>query len=488
MQTINNFIGGRFVPPHSGRYLDVYEPATGMVYTKCADSDAADINDAVSAAKQALPAWSNLPVEQRAALLYRIAELIDANTPELAAAESKDQGKPVWLAQSVDIPRVAANFRFFAGAVLHHQELATHQTVSGGFALNYTLRRPVGVVGLISPWNLPLYLLSWKIAPALAVGNTAVCKPSELTPQTACMLAELFNEAGLPPGVCNMVFGRGATAGEALTRHPEVPAISFTGGTKTAESIVKATAADFKKLSLELGGKNPNIIFADADLDACVEKTIRSSFLNQGEICLCGSRILVQESLYAEFLRRFVAATKNLKVGDPTSPDSFMGALVSAEHRQKVLGYIALAKQHGGEVVAGGEQVNPGGRFAGGYFVAPTIICGLPQKCPVVQEEIFGPVVTVGKFSTEAEAIELANDVRYGLSASIWTADLNRAHRVAAALDVGQVWINTWMLRDLRVPFGGVKASGIGREGGEHSIEFFTEVKNICINVAQQKG
>ena len=489
METISNFIGGKLVAPRNDAYLDVYEPATGEVYAKCPDSDASDIEDAVASALSAFPKWSASSVKYRSSILVRIADLVDRYADLLAAAESKDQGKPVWLARTVDLPRASANFRFFAGAVLQHRESSTKmdaQDPGYDFAINYTTRRPVGVAGLISPWNLPLYLLTWKIAPALATGNTVVCKPSELTPQTAFLFTRILIEAGLPAGVCNIVFGRGPTAGEALTKHPKVPVISFTGGTKTAESIIRNSAPEFKKLSLELGGKNPNIIFADADLDACVEKTVRSSFMNQGEICLCGSRILVEESIYPEFLKRFVTATKSLKVGDPSDAENFMGALVSKEHMQKVLGFIALAKKSGGEILAGGEQVDPGGRCANGYFIAPTIISGLPQNCAVVQEEIFGPVVTVSTFKNDKEAVDLANDVRYGLSASVWTRDLSRAHRISEALDVGLVWVNTWMLRDLRAPFGGVKASGVGREGGNHSIDFYTEVKNVCINVAHK--
>jgi len=475
LQRLANFIGGAFVPPASGSYLEDVGPATGEVIAEIPDSDARDVDAAVAAARAAFPVWSRTPTEQRSRLLLRLADLIEQNLEELVQMESRDNGKSVSLARRLDIPRAVLNFRFFATAILHQ---ASEAHVTDATALNYTLRQPLGVAGLISPWNLPLYLLSWKIAPAIASGNTCVAKPSELTPLTANRLAELSLEAGIPAGVINIVHGLGGKAGAALTKHPNVPLISFTGGTVTGASVAANAAPLFKKLSLELGGKNPNLIFADADLDDAVATSLRSSFWNQGEICLCGSRIFVERSAYDAFLERFIAATKQLRIGDPSEETTDIGALVSEAHMQKVLGYIELAKEEGGTVATGGNRVD-----RPGFFVEPTIITGLGCDRRVLQEEIFGPVVTVTPFDSEDEAIAFANSTRYGLSATVWTRDLQRAHRVAAALDSGTIWINTWLLRDLRVPFGGMKESGVGREGGMHSLEFFTEAKNVCVKL-----
>ncbi|HSY48148.1 MAG TPA: aldehyde dehydrogenase [Thermoanaerobaculia bacterium] len=470
-----NFIGGVFVPPHSGAYFDDINPATAEVIAQIPDSDERDIEDAVGAAKAVFPAWSRTPAAERSNLLLRLADLIELNLDELARCESIDNGKTISLARRLDIPRAVANFRFFATAILH-QSSEAH--ITDATALNYTLRQPLGVVGLISPWNLPLYLLSWKIAPAVATGNTCVAKPSELTPLTANRLAELSIEARIPPGVINIVHGYGNKAGRALTCHEDVAAISFTGGTVTGAAVAANAAPRFKKLSLELGGKNPNIIFADADLDDAVATSIRSSFWNQGEICLCGSRILVERSIHDEFVGRFTAGVKKLRIGDPLDDATDIGALISEVHLQKVMGYIDLATKEGGTVVAGGHRLD-----RSGYFVEPTIVTGLGCDCRVLQEEIFGPVVTVTPFDSEEEAVRFANSTRYGLSATVWTRDLSRAHRVAASLDAGTVWINCWLLRDLRVPFGGMKESGVGREGGVESLEFFTEAKNVCVRI-----
>jgi aminomuconate-semialdehyde/2-hydroxymuconate-6-semialdehyde dehydrogenase len=470
-----NFIGGEFRSPASGTYFDDVNPATGAVIAQIPDSDAADVDAAVAAAKSAFPAWSRTPAEQRSRLLLRLADLIEQNLEELARLESIDSGKTVSLAKRLDIPRAVANFRFFATAILH-QSSDAHMTDAA--ALNYTLRQPLGVVGLISPWNLPLYLLSWKIAPAIAAGNTCVAKPSELTPLTANRLAELSIEAGIPPGVINIVHGYGNKAGRALTCHDDVAAISFTGGTVTGAAVAANAAPRFKKLSLELGGKNPNIIFADANLNDAMANTIRSSFWNQGEICLCGSRIFVERSIHDEFVERFAAAAKRLRIGDPLDEATEVGALISEAHAQKVMGYIALAEREGGTIVAGGHRLD-----RPGYFVEPTVVTGLGCDCRVLQEEIFGPVVTITPFDNEEEALRFANSTRYGLSATVWTRDLSRAHRVAAALDAGTVWINCWLLRDLRVPFGGMKESGVGREGGFESLTFFTEAKNVCVKI-----
>jgi aminomuconate-semialdehyde/2-hydroxymuconate-6-semialdehyde dehydrogenase len=470
-----NFIDGAFVPPANGAYFDDVAPATGQVIAQIPDSDRADVDDAAAAAKRAFPEWSRTPVEQRSRLLLKLAELIEQNLDELAKLESEDNGKPVSLAKRMDIPRAVANFRFFATAILHD---ASEAHVTDSAALNYTLRQPIGVAGLISPWNLPLYLLSWKIAPAIAAGNTCVAKPSELTPLTAHRLAELSLEAGLPPGVMNIVHGLGAKAGAAICEHPEIGLISFTGGTVTGAKVAAAAAPLFKKLSLELGGKNPNLIFADADLEQAVATSIQSSFANQGEICLCGSRMFVARAIYDEFVARFVEATKKLRVGDPLDASTDVGALISEAHLQKVTGYLELAQREGGTILTGGARLD-----RPGFFLEPAIITGLGCDTRVLQEEIFGPVVTITPFDGDEEAIRFANSTRYGLSATVWTRDLQRAHRVAAALDAGTVWVNCWLLRDLRVPFGGMKDSGVGREGGFESLRFFTEAKNVCIGL-----
>lgn len=478
MKRLANYIDGAYVAPQSAAYLDNMDPSRGLAYSQCPASNSADVDLAVQAAERAFPGWSTTPSAERSQMLNLIADQIEARLDEFARAESRDQGKPLWLARSVDIPRSIANFRFFAGAILHRQSEAFDMD---GKAMNYVHRRPIGVVGLISPWNLPLYLLTWKIAPALAAGNTAVCKPSELTPMTAFLLGDVFTAAGLPPGVCNMVFGTGPEAGAALTSHPKVPLISFTGGTKTAELITTNTAPYFKKLSLELGGKNPNIIFADADLNKAIPTSVRSSFTNQGEICLCGSRIFVEAAIYEEFLDRFVQQTESLVVGDPESPQSNLGALVSADHRKKVMGYVELARELGGLVRCGGKLPILAHPFENGYYMEPTVITDLEPSCAVMQEEIFGPVVTVTPFDSEPQVLQWANGVRYGLAATVWSRNLSRAHRVAQSLDAGVVWVNCWLKRDLRTPFGGVKASGVGREGGTYSLDFFTECKNICL-------
>jgi aminomuconate-semialdehyde/2-hydroxymuconate-6-semialdehyde dehydrogenase len=481
VKRVLNFIGGEFRPPCSGRYLPDVEPATGKAIAEIADSGPEDVDAAVGAASRAFESWRRTPAEDRSRLLLRVADLIEENFDELARLESQDNGKPVALARRMDVPRAVANFRFFATAILH-AETSAHMTDDR--ALNYTLRQPLGVAGLISPWNLPLYLLTWKIAPAIAAGNCCVAKPSELTPLTADRLAALVAEAGIPPGVVNIVHGTGAGAGRALTSHPKVPLISFTGGTKTGADVMAHAGPLFKKVSLELGGKNPNVVFADADLEQAVATSIQSSFANQGEICLCGSRLFVERRIYDEFLDRFLGETRKLRIGDPQDASTDVGALVSEAHRSKVEGYVALAKEEGGEVLVGGKRpANLPERVRDGYFLEPAVIAGLDCGKRCMQEEIFGPVVTVTPFDTPEEAVAFANSTRYGLSASVWTRDLQKAHRVAAALDSGTVWINTWLLRDLRVPFGGMKESGVGREGGFDSLAFFTEAKNVCVKL-----
>jgi aminomuconate-semialdehyde/2-hydroxymuconate-6-semialdehyde dehydrogenase len=481
VQRVANFIDGQFRPPCSGKYLPDVEPATGRVIAEIPEGGPEDVDAAVAAAVRAFPGWRRTPAEERSRILLRVADRIEENFEELARLESRDNGKTVGLARRMDVPRAILNFRFFATAILHAESRAH---ITDDRALNYTLRQPLGVAGLISPWNLPLYLLTWKIAPAIAAGNCCVAKPSELTPLTAARLAELIVEAGVPPGVVNIVHGYGASAGRALTAHPNVPLLSFTGGTKTGADVMAHAGPLFKKVSLELGGKNPNIVFADADLEQAVATSIQSSFANQGEICLCGSRLFVERTCYDEFLDRFLAATKRLRIGDPQDDATEVGALVTEAHRRKVEGYVALAEEEGGEILTGGKRpADLPERVRDGWFLEPTVIAGLDCNRRVMQEEIFGPVVTVTPFDSPDEAIAYANGTRYGLAASVWTRDLQKAHRVAAAIDSGTVWVNTWLLRDLRVPFGGMKESGVGREGGFDSLDFFTEAKNVCVKL-----
>jgi aminomuconate-semialdehyde/2-hydroxymuconate-6-semialdehyde dehydrogenase len=481
VRRVLNFIDGEFRPPASGRYLHDVDPATGQVVAEIPDSGAEDVDTAVAAASRAFESWRRTPADERSRLLLRVAALIEENFDELARLESEDNGKAVALSRRMDVPRAILNFRFFATAILH-AETRAHATDDR--ALNYTLRHPLGVAGLISPWNLPLYLLTWKIAPAIAAGNCCVAKPSELTPLTADRLAALIREAGVPPGVVNIVHGAGPSAGRALTSHPRVPLISFTGGTKTGADVMAQAGPLFKKVSLELGGKNPNIVFADADLEQAVPTSIQSSFANQGQICLCGSRIFVEQTIYDEFLDRFLAGTKQLRIGDPQDAATEVGALISDAHLRKVEGYVALAKEEKGTILTGGKRpADLPERVRGGFFLEPTVIAGLDCGGRCMQEEIFGPVVTVTPFESPDDAIAYANSTRYGLSASVWTRDLQKAHRVAAAIESGTVWVNTWLLRDLRVPFGGMKESGVGREGGFDSLEFFTEAKNVCIKL-----
>ncbi len=476
---IHNYIDGDFVGPASGTYLDNIEPATGQPYSQVADSDLRAVELAVAAAERAFPDWSRTAAAERSRILLRIADLIDRDREKFARAESIDTGKPLSLARSLDIPRASSNFRFFATAILHTESEAH---MMDGVAFNYTLRQPRGIAGLISPWNLPLYLLSWKIAPAIAVGNTAIAKPSELTPMTAYLLCEICREAGLPKGVLNIVHGTGLNVGAAITAHPKIGTISFTGGTLTGRRVAEAGAPLFKKISLELGGKNPNIIFADADLDAAIAGSVRSSFANQGQVCLCGSRVFVQKPAYDDFVKRFVEATSKLKLGDPLDEKTDQGAIVSKMQLDKVKFYVELAQHEGGKIALGGSPPPPPNeRCREGYFFPPTVITGLPVACRTNREEIFGPVVTITPFESEEEVIGYANDVDYGLSSSVWTQNLSRAHRVAEKIHTGTVWVNCWLVRDLRVPFGGMKQSGVGREGGEEALRFFTEAKNVCI-------
>jgi aminomuconate-semialdehyde/2-hydroxymuconate-6-semialdehyde dehydrogenase len=477
---LENFIGGNLIGPLSGRFMENVNPATGAVFCQVPESNEKDIDAAVHAAKEIFPQWSTTPVEERFKILNRIASIIDEHLNELALAETVDNGKPLWLSKRVDIPRASANFRFFATGIMHFS--AESHTMEDK-AINYTLRQPVGIVGCISPWNLPLYLFTWKIAPALAAGNCVIAKPSEITPVTAFLLSRICKEAGLPDGVLNIVHGRGETAGEAIIKHPEIKAISFTGSTRAGARIASIAAPMFKKLSLELGGKNPNIIFADCNWEKMMKTTVQSSFSNQGQICLCGSRIIVEASIYERFKKEFVEQVKKLKVGDPLEESSRQGAVVSKMHFDKVMGCIQKAKDEGGKILCGGNAIEMEGRCAEGYFIEPTVIEGLGPDCDTNREEIFGPVVTLQKFSSEDEALSLANACSYGLSATIWTQDISRANRVAARTEAGIIWVNCWLLRDLRTPFGGIKNSGVGREGGWEALRFFTEAKNICVQL-----
>jgi aminomuconate-semialdehyde/2-hydroxymuconate-6-semialdehyde dehydrogenase len=478
MFQIKNYINGQLCSPIDGQYIDNYEPATGQVYAHIPRSNQKDAVLAIDAATKAYKGWSLTTKEERSAVMMRIADGIRKRMDEFVAAESKDNGKPLKLAAQVDIPRAISNFEFFATGILH---FASESHQMEGLGVNYTLRKPIGVVACISPWNLPLYLFSWKIAPALAAGNTVVAKPSEVTPMTAYLLSEVCKDAGLPDGVLNIVHGLGHEVGEALVKHLEVKAISFTGGTETGRAIASIAAPMFKKLSLELGGKNPNIIFADCDFEDMLSTTLRSSFANQGQICLCGSRIFVERSIYDKFRDAFVGRVSKMKVSNPADPDAKLGAVVSESHMNKVLSYVDLAREEGGTVLTGGHRVHLDAPFDNGYYIAPTVIEGLAFNCRTNMEEIFGPVVTLTPFDTEEEVLAMANATEYGLSATLWTSDLKRAHRMANELQSGIVWINSWLVRDLRTPFGGMKNSGVGREGGWEALRFFTEAKNVFV-------
>ena len=477
---IRNYIDGGFADPISKEWIENINPSTGETYSLVARSAAADVDAAVQAAKNAFPSWSGMTAKERSTIMLRIAAKIREHLDDLALAESDDQGKPLWLSRAVDIPRAESNMAFFATEILH-TESSAHQTDQN--TLNYTLKTPIGVVGCISPWNLPLYLLTWKIAPALAAGNCVVAKPSELTPMTAFIFSKLCMDAGLPPGVLNIVHGLGAECGAAIVDHADIKAISFTGGTTTGETIARSAAPRFKKLSLELGGKNPTIVFDDIDIEHTAQHVARAAFTNQGEICLCGSRIFVQRGIYDKFKEALLKEVEKFTVGDPHEETSRMGALVNEAHMNKVLSYIDLAKEEGGTILTGGHRLTIEGRCKNGFFVGPTLIEGLNQKCRVNQEEIFGPVATLMPFDTEDDAVRDANDTTYGLAANIWVRDVSQAHRVAHRLESGIVWVNCWLVRDLRTPFGGVKNSGVGREGGVEALRFFTETKNVCIQI-----
>jgi len=477
---IENYINGQLIKPTLNEYIDNVDPSRGIVYSQIPSSTKEDVELAVNASKKAFKTWSNMPKEARSNIMLKVADLIEERMDEFAAAESLDNGKPLSLAKAVDIPRAVSNFKFFATAILH---FASESHYMEGLGVNYTVRKPIGVVGCISPWNLPLYLFTWKIAPALAAGNCVVAKPSEITPMTAYLLSKVCIDAGMPEGVLNIVHGLGQHVGDAITRHKDITAISFTGGTQTGKTIASIAAPMFKKLSLELGGKNPNIIFADCDFDNALKTTLLSSFANQGQICLCGSRIFVERPIYEKFKKAFVEKVDRTMVSYPTDKKAKLGAVVSKSHMEKVLSYVALAKEEGGTVLTGGTQVKLEGEYANGFYIRPTVIEGLSFDCRTNQEEIFGPVVTITPFDTEEEVLMMANSTQYGLSATIWTENLTRAHSIADEIHAGIVWINSWLVRDLRTPFGGVKASGVGREGGFEALHFFTEPKNIFVKL-----
>ena len=478
MLKIKNYIGGVFLEPKNKKYIDNSSPTNGVKYSLVPDSNSADVDLAVGAAKTAFKSWGTSTKEHRYGWMMKLADAIDDHAEELVVAESYDNGKPEWLAKSVDIPRCSANIRFFATALLHFYS-DSHSM--DGSALNYTLKQPVGVAGCISPWNLPLYLLTWKIAPAIAAGNTVVAKPSEITPYTAYLLSKICVDINFPKGVINIVHGYGATAGAAIVEKSDI--ISFTGGTETGKIIASTAAKSFKKYSLELGGKNPTVVFADCDFDLAVNNAVKSAFLNQGQICLCGSRIFVEKTIYADFLSAFLEKTKQLVVGDPKNKKSNLGSIVSEEHLNKIISKINQAKEDGGKVLTGGERVFLNNDLKNGYYLSPTIITQTKNTDKINQEEVFGPVATIMPFKNEEEAINLCNNTKYGLAASVFTSNVSRSHRVASKIDAGVIWINTWLLRDLRIPFGGMKQSGFGREGGYYSLDFFTETKNICVKI-----
>jgi len=476
MDDLCNYIGGRFVTHSGGQWLGNIEPATGSHICRVPLSDSSDVDAAVAAARLAHPAWGALSHSERADWLGRIADALEARYEEIAALESRDTGKPISLARDVDAQRSVSNFRFFAGILREHEQ-EVFEMVS---ATNYVVNKPVGVGALITPWNLPLYLLSWKVAPAIGMGNTVVCKPSELTPMTADLLMRVIDEVGLPAGVVNLVHGDGAGAGAPLVAHSDVDLVSFTGGTATGEKVAASAAPAFKKLSLELGGKNASIVFADCNMESTVAGVVRAGFLNQGQVCLCGSRVLIEDSIYDEFRDRFVDAVEAMRVGDPSDEATDLGALISGQHLEKVQSYVELAEREGGALLTGGAPCMPAG-FENGNWMAPTVIEGLSPESRCSTEEVFGPIVTLHPFSSEEEAVAIANNTRYGLAGSVWTGDLEKGKRVSEAIDTGMVWVNTWLHRDLRVPFGGVKDSGVGREGGKWSLDFFSEAMNVCV-------
>ncbi len=471
-----NYINGRFQAHSGDEWLEVLEPATGRQFARVPLSSSSDVNSAVLAARGAQSQWGEASQSERADWLDKIADELETRYEDIASLESRDTGKPISLARAVDAHRSVSNFRFFAEMVREHRG----EVFEMPDATNFVTHKPVGVGALITPWNLPLYLLSWKVAPAIGMGNTVVCKPSELTPMTANLLMEVVDKVGLPPGVVNLVHGDGQGAGSTLVSHQGIDLVSFTGGTLTGSKVAEAAAPQFKKISLELGGKNSSIVLDDCDIDLAVKGVVRSGFMNQGQVCLCGSRVLVQDGIYDQFVGRFIEAVEAMKIGDPSDEQTELGALISAEHLEKVEGYIELAKEEGGTVLTGGYPCLPES-LAGGNWIAPTVVSGLKTDSRCSTEEIFGPVVTVHRFHDDEESTRIANNTRYGLAGSVWTGDTSRGKKIADSIHTGMVWVNTWLHRDLRAPFGGVGDSGVGREGGKWSLGFFSEATNVCV-------
>ncbi len=481
MEKIYNYIGGDLVSPLKEQYIKNYSPTNGASYSLVPNSTTHDVDLAIDVAKKSFDSWSQEKKEFRHDWMMKLAQAIDDNAEKLVVAESFDNGKPEWLAREVDIPRCSANIRFFATAILHFDSKAHSMD---GLALNYTLKNAIGVAGCISPWNLPLYLLTWKLAPAIAVGNTVVAKPSEITPYTAYLLSEICEKINFPKGVINIVHGYGDSVGSDIVKKSDI--VSFTGGSETGKIVATNAAQTFKKCSLELGGKNPTVVFDDCDFDLAIKTAVKAAFLNQGQICLCGSRLFVQKTIYNRFRAAFLEKSKQLIVGDPKNKNSDLGAIVSQEHLEKIIEKIDLAKKEGGRIILGGKRIFLDGALSGGYYMEPTIIEGTKYTDSINQEEVFGPVVTIIPFESEEEVVMMCNSTKYGLSASIFSNNISKAHRVASKIDSGVIWINTWLLRDLRIPFGGMKHSGLGREGGYNSLEFFTETKNVCLKI--EKG
>jgi len=475
MLCIEHFIGGESRPSISAERMRVWDPARGRAYATLASGDSRDVDEAVRQARAAVGPLKQLSLAQRAQLLHRVADLLEARSEEFAQAESLDAGKPIRLCRDIEIPRAIANLRFFAAAATQFGS----ESYADSSAMNLVLRAPLGVVGTISPWNLPLYLLTWKIAPALAAGNAVIAKPSELTPMTASMLAPLFHAAGFPAGAFNVLHGTGARVGEAMVKHRDIKAISFTGGTETGRAIYAAAAPQFKKLSLELGGKNATVVFADTDLAAAMPTLVRSAFQNQGQICLCGSRLFIERSVFKAFREAFVEQVQRMTIGNPQLESTDQGALISAAHRDKVERHLAVAHAEGGRLLCGGDRPALDDDLREGFYLRPSVFDSLPFDCRTNQEEIFGPLATLIPFDDETEVLTMANSTPFGLAASVWTRDFARAQRMSEGLDAGLVWINSWMSRDLRAPFGGVKQSGLGREGGLEAMRFFTESKTI---------
>ena len=485
MKKVQHYINGKFMDSSCGEFFDNYNPATAELISKVALGREPEVNAAIAAAKAALTGeWGQMKLNDRIAMMYEIANEIDRRFDDFLEAECLDTGKPYSIARHIDIPRGAANFKVFADTMKSVADEAYRaDTPDGKKMFNYSIRKPKGVIAVISPWNLPLLLMTWKVGPAMACGNTVVVKPSQVTPTTTSLLGEVMSKVGVPAGVYNVVQGKGSITGNLITAHKDIDAITFTGETTTGEMIMKACANGVKDVSLELGGKNPAIIFADCDMDKAIFETARSVFANSGQVCLGTERVYVQRPIFDEFVNRLKEAGSKLKVGVQDDESVDMGPVVSAAHRDKVLEFYANAKKEGANVILGGGAPKMEGKLANGFFVEPTIWTGLPETATVVKEEVFGPCCHIAPFDTEEEVIKMANDTKYGLAATIFTENLTRAHSVASQIDAGIVWINSWFLRDLRTPFGGMKGSGIGREGGHHSLEFYTELKNVCIKM-----